>query len=102
VGSLARTPTPRAGRYGPEGLERTFTAAASFHDDRVDVREDVTWTWYESKRLSLDFAVTRHVRRGNSTRVRTLELRGSHLVALPVTADEPPTATVPVQEDWAY
>lgn len=101
-GERREEPHPLVGKYGPERLVRAFSATTRFHDDRIDVREDVTWTWYESRPASIDFTFWRRVRRGTSARVRTLEPRGNRLVTLPVTPDEPPTATDPVKEEWWY
>jgi hypothetical protein len=92
-------PHARMAQYGPEQLYRSFTSVVRFHDDRVDVHEDISWTWYDSRNLDIEIE-WRAVRRATSTRVRSLRLRNDALVPVPAPEDGVPEESHPLHEAW--
>ena len=98
-----------AGRYplkytesrGPQltDPERTSTSVPRFHDDRIDLHDDVTWNWYERKYTDMFGPERRAVRRSTSTYDRVFVLEGDALHDQPGPIDSAPSPH-PVSDGW--
>lgn len=87
---------------GPKGgdPERGFeTTDVRYHDDRIDLHDAVTWTWYERKYTDILGFERRAVRQSTSTYDRSFVLRGATLTEDARPADSPPEPH-PVHDAW--
>lgn len=87
---------------GPKGgdPERNFeTTEVRYHDDRIDLHDTVTWTWYARQYTDILGFERRAVRQSSSTYDRALVLHGDSLVEEARAADAAP-APHPVRDTW--
>ena len=82
----------------PASLFRDSRSTVRFHEDRIDVHDEVTWTWDE--RCPRDIAIYwRGVRQATSTYDRAWVLQGDSLVEEPHRRDDVPKTSHAIEEE---